>query len=172
MRAATESTDAPSRHARRRDVGSTMIEIVISIALIGGIVAGAMTAMQSTIVAGSLHLDHSVAHGWLQSASDVLYAEDKTVCDASAPDPALDRQNIITQYETALHSVPVPQDWQNWQIAVTDLQFWNSFPPAAGSIERTFGFATTCEAGLELQLVEIEVRNPQHEVIETVEIVK
>ena len=66
-------------HARpgtRRDRGFTLIEIVIGVALMGLVVGGTMTLLGTTIRASRLDRDHSNAHAWLQTASDMLYARD------------------------------------------------------------------------------------------------
>lgn len=158
-------------HVARRDRGVTLIEILIAVVLIGGVVAASMAALQATITGGAVHRDHSIAHGWLQSASDVLYAEEKINCDPAAANPAADRVSIIAAYEQVFLDVDVPNGWAGWQINIIDLQFWNGANLDA-DVEIEFFFAPTCQAGLELQLLTIQVQNPQHRVIETVEIVK
>ncbi len=42
--------------------------------------------MRASIVGGTIHRDHSRAHAWLQSASDILYAEPKVGCDRASAD--------------------------------------------------------------------------------------
>lgn len=160
---------AGNEHRARRDRGATLIEIIISIVLLGGVIGGSLAAMRATILGGTIHRDHSIAHGWLQSASDVLYADEKIVCDPAGVSPS--RQDIIDAYDAVLDSVQTPNGWSNWQIGVTKLQFWNS-QVVVGSVEKQFAFSDTCEQGLELQLIEIEVRNTSNQIIETVEIVK
>lgn len=156
--------------AEPRDRGVTLIEIVISVVLISTIVLGTMAALRTTTIAGGLHRDHSNAHAWLQSASDILYAAPKVDCDGSLPDNG--EANVRSAYNTVVDGVPHPQNWSNWQIRVVPtVQFWN-----AGNLDADpdieYYFGPDCDPSLSLQLVEIEVRNTDGAIIETVEIVK
>lgn len=159
------------RHPRaRRDRGVTLIEILISVVLMGTIVAGSMAALRATIVSGTIHRDHSNAHGWLQSASDILYASPKIQCDPLLPDKG--EALVRTTYEAVVDSVPNPQNWQDWQIRVVpSVQFWN-----AGNIDADpdieYFFGPDCDPSLTLQLIKIEVRGTNGRIIENVEIVK
>lgn len=56
----------------RRDSGATLIEILVSIVLIGTAVVATLGALRISMVGGTIHRDHANAHAWLQSASDVL----------------------------------------------------------------------------------------------------
>jgi type II secretory pathway pseudopilin PulG len=148
----------------------SLIEIMIAIVLVGGVVAGTMAALQATTIAGALHRDNSNAHGWLQSASDVLYASPKVACNDAMPDNG--EADVRNAYDNVVKSVAHPQNWNNWQIRVVpDVQFWNAANlDADPDVEYFFG--SDCDPSLTLQLVTIEVRNTDGSVIESVEIVK
>jgi hypothetical protein len=164
---------SPSRRprgGRTRDIGVTLIELILAVVLMGGIVAGTMATLRATVISGTVHRDHSNAHGWLQSASDILYAAPKVACDGSLPDNG--EAAVRTAYEAVVDGVPNPQDWKDWQIrVVTPVQFWNAANlDADPDIEYYFG--SDCDPSLGLQLIEIEVRSTNGRIIETVEIVK
>jgi Tfp pilus assembly protein PilV len=155
---------------RRRDAGVTLIEILISIVLMGGVVAGTMATLRATIMSGAIHRDHSNAHGWLQSASDILYAAPKTACNPLAADKG--EAAVRAAYDLVIDSVPNPQNWQDWQIRVVGtVKFWNAANiDADPDIENFFG--SGCDPSLALQLIEIEVKSTSGRIIETVSIVK
>ncbi len=147
-----------------------MIEVLVSIVLMGTIVAGSMAALRGTVLAGTLHRDHSNAHAWLQSASDVLYAAPKVACDPAAPDKG--EAEVRRAYDIVVDSVTNPEGWLDRQIRIVpNVQFWNAGNlDADADIEYFFGSA--CNPSLTLQLIKIEVRAPNGRIIESVELVK
>ena len=167
---ASRNDRARHRHLRPRDGGATIVEILIAVVLIGGVIAGTMATLRATTIAGTLHRDHSNAHGWLQSASDILYAAPKVSCDSSQADNG--EATVRAAYETIVDGVPNPQDWKDWQIRIVGpVQFWNS-----GNIDADpdieFFFGSDCDPSLTLQLIQLEVRSTNNKIIESVEIVK
>lgn len=148
----------------------TLIELLLAIVLMGGVVAGTMATLRATVKSSTLHRDHANAHGWLQSASDVLYAAPKVACDGSLADNG--EATTRAAYEAVVDSVPNPQNWKDWQIRVVPpVQYWN-----AGNLDSDpdieLYFGSDCDPSLGLQLIEIEVRSTNGEIIEAVEIVK
>jgi hypothetical protein len=168
------TTHRPATNAHpardRRDAGVTFVEILLAIVLLGGVVAGTMVTLRATILGGTIQRDHANAHGWLQSASDVLYAHPKLACDPSSSD--LGHQAIVDDYEAVIDAVANPQGWKDWQIRIVPpIQFWNSGQTDADP-DVEFFFGSDCDPSLTLQLIEIEVRSTNGKIIETVEIVK
>lgn len=138
--------------------------------LLGTVVAGTMAGLRATILAGTLHRDHSNAHAWLQSAADVLYAAPKVPCNIAAADQG--EKAVRAAYDQVVDSVANPEGWSKQQIRVVPaVRFWNAGNfDADADIEYVFG--TKCDPSLELQLVQIEVLAPSGRIIESVEIVK
>lgn len=136
----------------------------------GGIVAGTMATLRASTIASTIHRDHSNGHAWLQTASDILYASPKVGCDGTQPDNG--EAAVRSEYNLVVDAVPHPQDWQDWQIRIVPpVQFWNAANlDADPDVEYFFG--PDCDPSLTLQLVEIEVRNVDGNIIESVEIVK
>ena len=155
----------------RRDTGFSLIEILIAIVLLGGVIAGTMATLRATTLSGTLHRDHSRAHQWLQSASDILYAEDKEACDESEADKGEKRVRLA--YDKVIDDqVQNPTGWADWQIEVVDpVTFWNADNLDADP-DPEFFFGPDCDPSLQLQLITLEVRAQSGRIIETVEIVK
>ena len=155
----------------RRDAGVTLIEILIAIVLLAGVIAGSMAALRATTVSGEIHRDHSRAHAWLQSASDILYAEPKKGCDGSQADQG--EQAVRQAYDAVVDlKVKKPSDWQSWQIQVVQpVKFWNTGNLDADP-DPEFFFGSSCDPNLQLQAITLQVKSPSGRIIETVEIVK
>ena len=154
-----------------RDRGVTLIEICIAITLLAGVIAGSMAALRATTISGALHRDHSRAHAWLQSASDILYAEIKKGCDATLADQG--EEKVRLKYDSVIDlKVKKPSDWDSWQIQVVQpVKFWNS-ANLDSDPDPEFFFGSDCDPNLQLQQITIQVKAPSGRIIETVEIVK
>jgi len=155
----------------RRDKGFTLIEILIAVVLLGGVIAGTMATLRATTLSGELHRDHSRAHQWLQSASDILYAERKTTCDATKPDQG--EEAVRLAYDKVIDDqVQNPTGWADWQIEVVKpVKFWNSGNLDADP-DPEFFFGSQCDPNLGLQEITLRVKSQSGRIIETVEIVK
>ena len=143
----------------RRDQGSNLIEILISVVLLGMGVVAMLTTLSTTVKASATERDHANAHAWLQSATDVLYGADRADCD----DPTLE-----DQYRAVLATTKDPEGW--WDPAnsgaielVSPVLFWD------GDI-----YQGTCydDQNVNLQLITIRVKSPEGTIVETVEVVK
>lgn len=155
----------------RRDSGTTLVEILVSVVLIGTVVVAMLGALRVSILGGTIHRDHANAHAWLQSASDVLYASEKEDCDTSLSDGG--RSAIIDKYQPIVDAVANPEGWTNSQIQVVGLDFWNATDTDRdGIVEYRFGPVCQDSINLALQRVTLEVRSPSGRIIEQVELVK
>jgi hypothetical protein len=164
-------TKFPDAQRPRRDSGVTLLEILIAITLLAGVIAGTMAALQATTMSGELHRDHARAHAWLQSASDVLYAEPKTHCDGTKADQG--EKTVRDAYDLVIDKlVKKPSDWESWQLQVVPpVKFWNSANLDADP-DPEFFFGSACDPNLQLQDITLQVKSPSGRIIETVEIVK
>jgi Tfp pilus assembly protein PilV len=146
----------------RRDAGTGLIEIVISITLLGISVTAMLAALTTTIKASAVERDHANAHAWLQTASDVLYGLDRVDCGTQGSPQEV---AVRTSYETDIKAIATnPEGWPADRIAIVPpVLFWD------GNI-----YQNDCydDENLALQLITIEVRNPADEIVETVEVVK
>jgi hypothetical protein len=163
--------DATTVQRLRSDSGTTLVEILVSIVLIGTAVVATLGALRVSVIGGTIHRDHANAHAWLQSASDVLYASEREDCDTSLPDGG--RSQIIDVYQPVVDAVANPESWTNSQIRVVGLEFWNaSDTDGDGIVEYRFGPVCQDSINLSLQRVTLEVRSPDGRIIEQVELVK
>ncbi len=155
-----------------RDLGTSLIEILIAIVLIGTAVGATMSALRVTVMASAVERDHARAQQWLQSASGALRETDYVPCDD--PGPFGDAQaHMIADYQAALVSgTSAPPDWVAGQIRiVSPVKVWNGssyLTPA----EITDPKKCFKDKGFALQLINLEVRNPDGKIVETVQVVK
>jgi prepilin-type N-terminal cleavage/methylation domain-containing protein len=147
--------------ALRLDRGDTLIEVMITIVLLGTVVAATLTALSATVTGTRLERDRSVAQLWLQSASEFLRESSVQDCN----DPGQTEATIRASYESSIRGGVVPPNgWDTGQLRVVEpVLFWDP----------TFRFQSACydDFGFELQLVEIEVVAPGGDVSERVEVV-
>ena len=163
----SDSRDAPRP---RRDTGFTLIEILIALVLLGGVIAGTMATLRATTIGGEIHRDHTRAHAWLQSASDMLYAAPKIACNNVDADKGA--FTVWKEYDKVVKGVANPPEWKDWQIrVVAPVKFWNSANLDADP-DNEFFFGADCDPSLTLQLIQLEVMSPSGRIIENVEIVK
>ncbi len=162
--------EAPLRLGAARDVGVSLIEVLISIVLIGLVVGATLTTLRVTILASGTDRDHSNAHAWLQSAADVLYARPLEPC-GPADATATNKDVITSTYEATLQQTENPEDWPDANIKIYDLQFWHvNIDPVTKFTEE--GWGDLCDASdTNLQRVGIEVRSEDGEIVERVEVI-
>lgn len=149
--------DPCTRAHDRRDVGATLVEILIAIVILGIGVTSMLTMLTVTIKASATERDHANAHAWLQTGADVLYGLDRVDCDEPA-------STVHSTYEAAVKGTSNPEGWPASNITVIPpVLYWD------GDI-----YQSTCydNEGIALQLITLEVRNPQGQIVETVQVVK
>jgi prepilin-type N-terminal cleavage/methylation domain-containing protein len=166
---------SPGRSASRhldahRDGGFSLIEVLISIVLIGTVISATLTTLQVTIRASGTDRDHSNAHAWLQTAADVLYARPLEPC-GPADATATNKDAIISTYEATLQQTENPEDWPDANIEIYDLQFWHiNIDPVTKFTEE--GWGDLCDTSdTNLQRIGIEVRSEGGEIVERVEVI-
>jgi type II secretory pathway pseudopilin PulG len=147
-----------------RDSGVTLIEILISIVLLGLVVGAMLTTLAVTVNASAMERDHANAHAWLQTASDVLYGLERHDCGT-----ILAGQEAVVRefYETEIKDPDVasnPEGWPTDNIEIVEpILFWD------GDV-----YQETCydDQNINLQLITIRVRNLDNQIVETVQVVK
>ncbi len=149
----------------------TLVEILVSILLIGTVVVATLGALRASILGGTVHRDHANAHAWLQSASDVLYAREKVDCSTTDADSG--KAAILALYQPSVDVVSNPETWTNSQISIVDIQFWNATDTDGdGIVEYRFGTVCQDTINLSLQRITLEVRSPNGRIIEQVDLIK
>lgn len=148
------------RSARpRRDAGTTLVEIVITIVLLSLGVVAMLTTLNVTILATATERDHANAHAWLQSASDLLYGHERMDCDQHS------LSTIESTYQSVIDGSDDPEGWHasggSIQI-VSPVLFWDGT-----------NYQSTCfDDFTALQLITIRVADPNGKIVETVQVVK
>ena len=132
------------------------------VVLIGMVVTAILATLRTSVTASSLNRDHTNAHAWLQSASDVLYGSAREDCGTES----LSREpNLRAAYEQTVRSTTNPEGWPADNIRVVPpVLFWDG--------DSTY--QTTCfdDAGVNLQLITLEVRGLDGRIVESVQVVK
>lgn len=134
----------------------------MSIVLIGMVVTALLVTLRTTVSAGALNRDHANAHAWLQSASDVLYGSPRADCGTQTASLAGD---VADEYEAIIRATSNPEGWPADHISVVrPVLFWD------GESQ----YQSTCydDAGINLQLITIEVRGLDGRIVESVQVVK
>lgn len=147
----------------RDDVGTSLVEIVVSIALMGITIVAMLTTMATAVRSSALDRDHINAHAWLQSASDVLYGFDRLDCGTEL---VSDEATIRATYQSFIQDNSTnPEGWPKTNLTVVGpVKFWDGLS----------NYQSTCydDSGINLQLITLQVRAPDGQIIETVEVVK
>jgi hypothetical protein len=163
---------------RRRDRGTTFVEILVSIVLLGTAVGGTLTALRTTIISGERDDGQADARTWLLAAADALYQAPYYSCEAPVPglpagpdpDEGIDAGEIWASYEAAIAAAPRPSGWSTAIIDVPNVQFWQK----SNGVE---GWNPACPADptairQSAQLVTIYVLSPNGTVGKTIQVVK
>ena len=86
------------------DDGNSLVEILISIALMGTIVVATLSGIQTVVRASSVDRSHAQSFEWLQAASDAIYLADRVPCTQNGSG----RLQAITAYDAAAQSASIP----------------------------------------------------------------
>lgn len=169
LKIASVATDTPAvksvRNQRGRlpdDRGSSLVEVLISIVLIGTTSVAGLVALRTSTISSATNRDHVNAHAWLQSASDVLYGAPRQDCGSpTAPTEAA----VRAAYLDIVRGTSNPQGWPAANIEiVAPVKFWDG--------QSTYQSTCYDDLGVNLQLIKIQVRAPSGKILESVEIVK
>jgi type II secretory pathway pseudopilin PulG len=151
-----------SQRLSRRDDGTSLVEIVVCISLVGVVVSALLTTMVTAVRSSTLDRDHINAHAWLQSASDVLYGHDRGDCGDELDDRA---SELRSEYQAFIRANSTnPEGWAAANLDVLSVRFWDGVNSYQG----------TCydDSRINLQLITIQVTAPDGRIIKTVEVVK
>lgn len=133
----------------------------MAILLIGTTASAGLVTLRTSIMASATNRDHSNAHAWLQTATDVLYGASREDCGTTTSSQV---NAVKSQYQQVVRQTSNPQNWPSTNISVTSVLFWDG----------ESSYQTTCydDYGINLQLITIQVTNPDGEIVESVQIVK
>lgn len=152
------------------DRGSSLIEILLAVVLLGSAVVAILGMLRTSVKASAIDKDQATAYEYMQTVSDELYHADRKPCYATAPTP-------IAAYETIAQSVAQPQGWTKTahvtkveflgRTLATDQFSWGAFCFEA-SAQDTDGYFTS---PLYTQKITFTVKDPRG-FVRTLQVVK
>jgi prepilin-type N-terminal cleavage/methylation domain-containing protein len=171
--------DTTHRPEPSRDRGISLIEMVVTIAIMGLLVTAVITAVRMSVASSATDRDQAVAFTWLQAASDEIYRAPRVPCTSDGSGRLL----AIDQYTVAAREAVVPPVWQTSSgaprdaaaVTVTNVEYLGRT-----SVDDIFdwgpGFCfeggTFADSPLYTQRVTVQVTFPDGSTIQTLEMVK
>lgn len=147
----TRAEHGGRRHPRDR--GSTFIEMLVSIVLLGTTVIAVLVALQATTVASRIDADTARASTWLHDASDAVFEMPRTPCalwdgvgDQALPASYIDqRATVLADIQAEVAAVPAPSGWSAASISVTKVEFLAQVAPDSP----VFTWSNDCYEGVQ-----------------------
>ena len=99
----------------RCDAGSSLIEILVSLVLLGTAAVAVLVALGTSIHASAVDKDLATAYEYVQSASDQIYEAPRVPCYQGLT-------NVQAAYDAAAKLAPVPPGWAK-TATVTNVEF-------------------------------------------------
>ncbi len=119
---------------REHDRGSSLIEVVIAVALMGIVVSGVLGAMWSAIRMSSFSDDQAKVEAVLGSAADRLANYAYIPCPTN---------NTNGGYLPIIQAAAGTVDWPTSSVTLTGMYFWNPSSTSAGTWLTTNGLSGT-----------------------------
>ena len=116
----------------RRDRGSSLIEVVIAVALMGIVVSGVLAAMWSAIRLSRFSDDQAKVEAVLGSAADRLANYAYIPCPTN---------NSNGGYLPIIQAAAGTVDWPTSSVALTGMYFWNPTSASSGTWITTNGLS-------------------------------
>jgi len=159
---------------RRHDGGSTFVEILVTIALLGTSIVAVMGSLQALIIVSAVNSDQARVEAVLVSASDRLRAAHYIPC----PDLDGDYGHLSAAAASTV-------GWDASQVDIIDIKYWDS--SAGGATNEADGgwsdsnslvTASGCQSDISLttsrtlQKLQIQVSSPDGSTVREIEVVK
>jgi Tfp pilus assembly protein PilV len=162
----------PPLRRGRADSGTSFIELLVAVVLLGITIVAVLTAVRATVIGTTLERDHSKAQQWLQSAVGIIENEAFADCNTVI----LDGPAIQQVYQTAIDYVPAtesgakpPFNFVGATITVQIPDVWDGNQFVLFSEQGLLCFDNKL---LRQQRIQIDVTSPNGKVIESVQVVK
>lgn len=156
----------------RGDQGFSLVEILVSIVLMGTVMIAVLGALQISVTGSRVERDHARAHQWLQSAIGAVQAAPRVSCDPPFGTYSSGENNVRNTYQNVIRgsAVLIPPGWSSSQLEIVpSVKVWDGDQYLDPN---TAPKACYDSNGFRLQLITIRVESPDGEIIESVEVVK
>lgn len=135
--------------ARSRDSGTSFVEIVVSVVILGTVCIAVLNAIATAAVGARIHREVSSSQAWIATFADEMVAiESQYQPCTGASDAGVG--TVVAAYQTEVNAIKATLS-TDATITVTTVKFWDG---------TTFG--TTCRVaqGYRLQEVSIAITQP------------
>ena len=137
---------------RRDEAGTTLVEVLMTVAILGIAVVAIVAAMGTSIIGTDHHRKQAQAQTVLLSATDAVKSQTANPYQPCA----------TTGSYSAGSNVTLPAGWTASAVTVRSVKYWN------GS-----AFAVSCPSpDSKLQLIDVQVATPDGRATESVAVVK
>ena len=107
-------THRKSGPAQRGDPGYSLTEVLVAIALMGGIVAALLAGIRTVVTATAVDQNHAQSFEWLQAASDAVYLTPRIPCT----DDGTGRLDAMAAYDVAAQLASIPPVWEGSSASI------------------------------------------------------
>ncbi len=166
-------TDLVADDSRQPDQGTTLVELLVAIMLMGTAVVSILVALRTSTRASSIDLSQAKAYEWVQSVSDQIYDAPRVPCYSGGSAAA------ISAYQSAANGAAKPPGWSSGSVTVTNVEFLGraqTTDPFSWSSAFCFESATTTNpyytSPLYTQRVTFSVNGPPNTTTVTMQVVK
>lgn len=161
---------APTEHEHRgsRDRGFSLVEVLVTVVLLGSGVVAVLSGLQMTIRASVIDRDHATAFAWMQTASDEIHRAPRESCTTG---------NAIAAYDAVAQTIPPPPVWASLSptIEVINVEYLgknNEDDPFEWSSSFCFEGGTYADSPLYTQRVTLRVITHDGRFVRTLQMVK
>lgn len=158
---------------RRPDRGTTFVELLVSIVLLGTAVAAILVTLRTSTHASGIDQNLAKGYEWIQSVSDQIYDTNRVPCYAGGSPAA------IAAYQTAANGAQKPPGWSAGNVTVTNVEFLGrALPGDPFSWDASFCFESNVTTDpyytspLYTQRVTFTVNGPPSTISLTMQVVK
>jgi prepilin-type N-terminal cleavage/methylation domain-containing protein len=142
------------RHDIRSDAGFSLVEIVITIAIVGVTFSAILGGLFASITVSALQRTEATADTVARSAAEVV--------KDSVQNPY---NNCAGPGAYSLTGVSVPS---GFSVHITDVAYWDGHPPAGGAVN----FVSSCSGDVGIQRITISATSADGQATETVQVIK
>lgn len=153
------------------DEGFSLVEILVTIVLMGTTMVAVLLSLQTTIRATVVDRDHATSFAWLQAASDEVYRAPRIACTEG-------QAAAMNAYDVAAKSVDRPPAWVGEPTATIRVKtveyLGKDDPDAVFEWDATYCFEGVGfeDSRLYTQRVTIEATSPDGGLVKTLQMVK